>query len=87
MFGGMFQRSGPVTGDPDMFSLWARFTSDSKTDPWDDLEIRINSCGEDQTSIRFRNHVISVSIFFMSFPYLLLIISNCVLLALFNVGN
>ena len=39
-------------------SLWARYAGDSKTDPWDDPEIRTGSYSGDQTVIRFQNRVI-----------------------------
>jgi len=42
-------RLGP---NPDSCSLWTRYTGDSKTDPWDNLEICTDSCSEDQTTIR-----------------------------------
>jgi len=54
-----FVQSGLITGDSELYSLWTWYTGDSKTDPWDDPEIRTSSCSEDQTTIRFKNHVIS----------------------------
>jgi len=45
--------------DADSCSPWTWCTCDSRTDPWDDLEIRIGSCSEDQTAIWIRNRVIS----------------------------
>ena len=33
--------------------VWTRYTGDSKIDSWDDLEIRIGSCNEDQKAIQF----------------------------------
>jgi len=52
-------RSGSVTGDSDLCSLWTRYTGDSKTESWDNPEIHTSSCGEDKTMIRFQNRVIS----------------------------
>ena len=57
-------RSEPVAGDSDLYSLWTRYTGDSKTDPWDDSEILTDSCSKDQTTIRFQNHAL------ISFSYL-----------------
>jgi len=56
-----FVRSEPCNRrpDPDLCSLWTWYTADSKTDPWDDPEIRTGSCSEDQTAIRIQNRVIS----------------------------
>ena len=42
-------RSELVIGDPDpiwMVLIVDQYTDDSKTDPWDDLEISFGSCGE-----------------------------------------
>ena len=58
-----FRRLGP---DSDWCSLWTRCVSDSKTDPWDDLQISTGSCSEDQTAIRFRNRVISCECLLLS---------------------
>ena len=59
-------RFGPVTGDSQLCSLWTRYIGDSKTDPWDDPEIRTRSCSEDQISIRIQNRVISCECLFIS---------------------
>jgi len=87
--------------DPDSCSLWTRYTGDSETGPWDDSEIRTGSCilytyeclfsyeclwrpnGYSVPKLRYFIWVFVL----MSFPYLPLIISTCVLLALFHVGN
>jgi len=53
------ERLGHVTEDSDLCSLCIRHDGNSKNDPWDDPEIRIGSCSEDQTSIRIQNRVIS----------------------------
>ena len=60
-----------VTGDSNLFPLWTRYTGNSKTDPWDDSEIRTGSCNEDQTVIWFQNRVISCECSYV-FLYLLL---------------
>ena len=51
--------------DPDSCSLWTRYIDDSKTDSWDDLQISIGSCSEDQTAILFKNRVISCECLFL----------------------
>ena len=53
------QRSEAVTGDSELYSLWTRYTGNSKTDLWDDPEIRTGSYSEDQMAILIQNHVIS----------------------------
>jgi len=53
--------------DSDSYSLWIRYTDDSKTDPWDDLEIRTGSYSEDQTTIHFQNRVISCECLFLCY--------------------
>ena len=45
--------------DPGSCSPWTWCTGDSRTDPWNDPEIRTGSCSEDQTTIWTRNRVIS----------------------------
>ena len=58
-----------VTGDLFWYSLWTRYTGDSKIDPWDDSKIRTSSCSENQTAIQIQNCVISCERFFLSiFP-------------------
>ena len=54
-----------VMGDSDLCLLWTRYTGDSKIDPWDNPEIRISSCSEDQTAIRFQNRIISCECLFI----------------------
>ena len=54
-----FVQSRPVTENSELYSLWTRYTGDSKTDPWDDLEICSSSYSEDQMTIQFKIHVIS----------------------------
>ena len=51
--------------DLNLCSLWTRYASNSKTNPWDDLEIRANSCIGDQMVIRFQNRVISCKCLFI----------------------
>jgi len=60
-------RSGPVTGDSDSCSQITWYTGDSKTDLWDDLERRTDSCSEDQMAIRIQNHVISCECLLLSY--------------------
>jgi len=50
------RRSRP---DLDSCSQLAQYTSDSKTDPWNDPVIRTGSHSEDQTVIRIQDRVIS----------------------------
>ena len=52
-------RSELVMRGLNLYLLWTRYTGDSKTDPWEDPEIRTGSCSEDQTAIRIQNRVIS----------------------------
>ena len=65
----LFVRSEPGNRRPrpdlDLCSLWTWYAGDSKTDPWDDPEIRTGSCSGDQTVIRFQNHVISCECLFI----------------------
>jgi len=65
MFRTRLVRVGPIAGDTDLCSLWTRYTCDSKTDSWDDPEIRTGSCSEDQMAIRFQNRVISCKYLFL----------------------
>jgi len=57
----LFMRSEPGNRRPrpdlDLCSLWTRYASDSKTDPWEDSEIRSSSCSGDQMVIQFQNRV------------------------------
>jgi len=48
-----------ITGDSDLYLLWTQYTGDLKTDLRVDLEIRTDSCSEDQTTIRIQNCIIS----------------------------
>jgi len=57
-----FVRSGLGNRRIGFVPLWTRHIDDSKTDPWDDLEVRTGSRSEDQIAIRFQNCIISVSI-------------------------
>jgi len=57
-------RSGLVTGDSDLYSLWTRYAGDSKTEPRDDLEICNDSYSEDPTMIQIQNRVIHMSVYF-----------------------
>ena len=52
-------RSGHVAEDSGLYSLWTRYNGESKTDLWDDSEVRTGSCSEDQMTTRFQNRVIS----------------------------
>jgi len=65
----LFVRSEPSNRWPrpdlDLYSLWIRYASDSKIDPWDVPEIRTGSCSGDQTVIRFQNRVISCECLFI----------------------
>jgi len=54
-----------VTGDSNLCPLYTRYTGDSKTDPHGNPEICIGSCSDDQTTIRFRNCVISCECLFL----------------------
>ena len=71
----LFLRYGPisgdlhsVTGDSDLCPLWTKYTGDSKIDAQDDPEeISTGLCSEDQTVIRFQNHVISCERLLLSF--------------------
>ena len=45
--------------------VWTRSTGDSKTDAWDDPEIRTDSCSEDQMAIRIQNCIISCECLFI----------------------
>jgi len=45
--------------DSKLYSLWTRYTGDSKINLWDDPKIRASSCNRYQTEIRLRNRVIS----------------------------
>ena len=47
-----FVQSGPDTGNSELYSLWTQYNGDSKTDPWDDLEIYTGSCSEDDNSVQ-----------------------------------
>ena len=69
-------RSGLVTGDSELCSLWTRYTGDSKTDLRDDQEICTGSCSEDQTAIWFQNTSFHVSI--CSYVFSLLLLPVCV---------
>ena len=53
--------------DPYSCSPWSRYIGDSKTDPWDDSEIHIGSCSEDQTAIQTQNRVISCECLLFSY--------------------
>ena len=65
----LFVRSEPSNRRPrpdlDLCSLWTRYAGDSKTDPWDDPEIRTGSCSGDEPVIRFQNRVISCECLFI----------------------
>jgi len=65
----LFVRSEPDNRRPrpdlKLYSLWIRYAGDSKTNPWDDLEIHTGSCSGDQTVIRFQNRVISCECLFI----------------------
>jgi len=73
-----------VTGDSELYSLWIRYTDDSKTVSWDDLEIHTGSCGGDQMAIRFQNRVISCECSCL-FSYLPLSVGIYLLLVSFHV--
>ena len=66
----LFVRSEPDNRRPrpdlDLRLLWTRYAGDSKTDPWDDPEIRTDSCSGDQTVIQFQNRIISCEHMFIS---------------------
>ena len=55
-------RSKPVNRDPDLCSMWTRYTGDLKTDIRDDSEIHTNSCSEDHMAIRIQSHAFPVSV-------------------------
>ena len=65
----LFVRSEPGNRRPkldlDLCSLWTRYASDSKTDPWDDTEIRTDLCNGDWTVIQFQNRVNSCECLFI----------------------
>jgi len=62
-----FLRFEPVTGDSDWCSLWTWYTSDSKVDLWNDLEIRTGSCSKGQTAIRNQNSVMPCECLFLCY--------------------
>ena len=71
--GCVLQRSDPFDKirthcrDSDSCSQITWYTGDSKTDLWDDLERRTDSCSEDQMAIRIQNHVISCERLLLSY--------------------
>ena len=62
--------------DLDLCSLWTRYASDSKTDPWDDPEIRTDSCSGNRTVIRFQNSVILCECLFLCL-FIFTVASRC----------
>ena len=54
--------------------LRTRYTADSNTDIWDDPEIYISLCSEDQTVIRIQNHVISCE-YLLLYHFLFIVVS------------
>ena len=55
-----------VIGDLELCLLGNRYHGDSKTDPWDDPEIRTGLCNEGQTMIKIQNYVISCECLLLS---------------------
>ena len=63
--------------DPDLCLLQSRYTGNLKTDTWNNLEIRIGSCSEDQMAIRIRNRVISCKCSLFIIEYFGIISREC----------